>query len=138
MKKFTLAAFAALTLGGAFMALAQDKTTSSYFPDSLVQEKAGPSPESCRQMMSDVSGMSYTQMAMDRKLDLLVSTMNETTGDSKANATAAVVTELVVQRASNRSMQKRMDGKMHMHMMQHAKGGRMNCPMMGGNLPPEK
>jgi hypothetical protein len=136
MKKLTLAALAALAVGGAYMAIAQDKTTSSYFPDSLVQEKTGPSMESCRQMMSDMSGMTDTQMAQDRKIDLLVSRMNETTGDSKANATAAVVTELVVQRNSHRGMQMRMDGKMHMHMMQHAKSGKMNCPMMGGMVPP--
>lgn len=138
MKKLTIAAFAALALGGAFVAFAQDKSTTNYFPDSLVQEKTGPTPESCRQMMSDMAGMADTQGAQDRKIDLLVATMNETTGDSKANATAAVVTELVVQRSSNRGMQRRMDEKMHMHMMQHSKSGRMNCPMMGGMQPAQK
>lgn len=137
MKKITLAAFAALTVGGVYMSFAQAKTPSSYFPDSLVQEKAGMSPDTCRQMMSEVAGMKDAQSAMDRKIDLMVSTMNETTGDSKANATAAVVTELVSQRTLSRGMHSRMDGKMHMHMMMHAKSGRMGCPMMDASIPPK-
>lgn len=136
MKKYGIAALTALAIGAAYMAFGQEKTSSNYFPDSLVQEKTGPTMGQCQQMMADMSGMKDTQSAMDRKLDLLVSTMNETTGDSKANATAAVVTEMVAQRVSIRGMHEKMDGKVHMHMMQHAKGGRMNCPMMGGTIPP--
>lgn len=135
MKRYGIAVLTALTLGGAYMAVAQDKTTSSYFPDSLVQEKAGPTMEMCRQMMSDMGGKSDTESAMDRKLDRLVTTMNETTGDAKAGATSAVVTELVAQRLSMRGMHDRMDAKVRMHMMQHGRGGKMNCPMMMGSMP---
>lgn len=137
MKQLGIAVLTALTLGGASMAVAQDKSQSNYFPDSLVQEKSGPGMGQCQQMMSDMVGMHDTQSAMDRKLDLLVSTMNETTGEAKANATAAVVTELVVQRTSLRSMHERMESKSHIHMMLHAKSGKMNCPMMGGSIPPQ-
>jgi hypothetical protein len=58
---------------------------------------------------------------MDAKLQTLVDEMNKAKGSAKVDKTAAVITELVAQRAI---MQKQMMD-MHPQMMEHMKSGMM-------------
>jgi hypothetical protein len=67
-------------------------------------------------MMKMHEQMMAEMKASEAKLDALVKEMNSATGDSKINAVAAVVNELVHQ---HKAMHGRM-GQMHQHMM----GGR--------------
>lgn len=74
------------------------------------------SPSNMQGMMKMHEQMIAEMKAADAKLDALVKEMNAASGDTKVNAVAAVVTELVRQ---HKSMHERM-GQMHQQMM----GGR--------------
>ncbi len=75
-----------------------------------------PAPSNMQDTMKMHQQMMADMKAGDAKLDALIKDMNAATGESKVNAIAGVVNELVRQ---HKSMHGRM-GQMHEHMM----GGR--------------
>ena len=89
-------------------------------------------------MMAHHKGMMGKMEAMDARLDELIKKMNAATGNKKANATAAVINELVAQRKQMREQMMTMQPEMMKHMMEHMKMGMMKgmedsmskCPMM--------
>jgi len=97
---------------------------------------AGTAPDmaaTCQAMMADQERMMAEMQAADQRLDALVSKMNAASGADKAEATAAVVNEMVTQRRTMRDgMMKRQHGMMA-HMMGHVQAGKDSmamCPMM--------
>lgn len=92
----------------------------------------------CQAMMQKHQQMMEQMAAMDRRLQDLVAEMNRTSGSRKADKIAAVVNELVMQRAQMRDHMMQMVPQMMPHMMQHMQSGMMKgmmegmagCPMM--------
>jgi hypothetical protein len=95
-------------------------------------------------MMAHHKEMMARMEAMDTRLDELVKKMNAATGSRKADAVAAVVNELVVQRKQMREHMMAMQPEMMKHMMGHMHAGMMKgmmesmseCPMMKGMAGP--
>jgi hypothetical protein len=94
----------------------------------------------CKAMMQQHDAMQKHMAEMDAKLQALVDDMNKAKGSAKTEKMAAVINELVAQRAM---MQKHMTEMMPMmmsHMAEHMKMGMMkgmsdsmmSCPMMQG------
>jgi len=94
-------------------------------------------------MMAHHKEMMARVDAMDARLDELVKKMNAATGNKKANATAAVINELVAQRKQMREQMMAMMPEMMKHMMEHMRMGIMKgmedsmakCPMMKSMAP---
>ena len=87
----------------------------------------------CQAMMADHEKMMTEMKAADQRLDELVGTMNAASGTEKADATAAVVNEMVTQRRTMRDGMMKMEGEMMGHMMEHMQAGKDSmamCPMM--------
>ncbi len=87
----------------------------------------------CQAMMADHEKMMAEMKAADQRLDELVAKMNAATGTEKADATAAVVNEMVTQRRTMRGGMMKMEGGMMGHMMEHMQAGKDSmamCPMM--------
>ena len=83
-------------------------------------------------MMAEHQQMMANMRAMDQKLTDLVKKMEAARGTDKVDALAAVVKEMVSQRAQMRDRMFAMQGEMMTHMMQHMsamQGGMMS--MMG-------
>lgn len=98
-------------------------------------QKQGQMTKHCQEMMLRYEKMEAQMEAMDRKLGGLVQQMNQARGDSKVNAMAAVVNELVAQRQQMRGHMMGMHSGMMGHMMEHmggmqGMGGMSSCPMM--------
>ena len=91
-------------------------------------------------MMAMHKEMMTKMEAMDSKLDDMVKKMNAAKGNSKVDATAAVVNELVAQRKQMRAHMMAMQPEMMKHMMEHMHSGMMKgmmeCPMMKGMAGP--
>lgn len=85
-------------------------------------------------MMARHHEMMARMDAMDAKLDDLVKKMDAARGSKKADAVAAVVSELVRQRKEMREHMATMQPEMMHHMMEHMRMGMtksvMECPMM--------
>jgi hypothetical protein len=90
--------------------------------------------EGCQEMMAAHQAMKTEMASMDARLDSLVAAMNAAAGDAKAEATAAVVNELVAQRKVMRDRMMAMGPRMMRHSMHHGGPGGMkpmaDCPMM--------
>lgn len=95
----------------------------------------------CQAMMAKKQKMEEEGLAMAAKLDEMVAQMNAAATSMEPDAMekmAAVITELVAQRKTARSMKMEMQPEMMAHMMHHrdmhgTKGGTkgaMGCPMM--------
>jgi hypothetical protein len=87
----------------------------------------------CQAMMADREKMMADMKDADQRLDDLVSKMNAAAGGEKADATAAVVTEMVTQRRARRDSMMKMQHGMMAHMMEHMQAGKESmamCPMM--------
>jgi hypothetical protein len=87
----------------------------------------------CQAMMADHEKMMAEMQAADQRLDDLVGKMNAASGMEKADATAAVVTEMVTQRRTMRDGMTKMQDAMMAHMMEHMQAGKDSmamCPMM--------
>jgi hypothetical protein len=110
---------ATVSLGRAFELSASASTQQA--PSSAAQHEHEPGQTSAMPNMQDMMKAHQQMMAEmnagDAKLDQLVQQMNAASGQSKINATAAVVTELVRQQRS-----------MHQHL------GQMHQEMMGGMM----
>jgi hypothetical protein len=87
----------------------------------------------CQAMMAEhVKTMAETKAA-DQRLEVLVGAMNAASGQTKADATAAVVNELVTQRRTMRDGMMKMQQDAMSHMMGHMQAGKGSmdmCPMM--------
>lgn len=99
-------------------------------------DKPGMKPD-CAAMMQKHEAMQKHMAEMDAKLQTLVDEMNKAKGSAKTDKTAAVVTELVAQRAMMQKQMKDMHPQMMEHMSEHMKSGMMKamsdsmaCPMM--------
>ena len=98
----------------------------------------------CASMMKDHEAMQKHMAEMDGKLQTLVDEMNKAKGSAKVDKTAAVINELVAQRAMMAKQMMDMQPKMMEHMMEHMKSGMMkgmadsmaSCPMMKGSEKP--
>jgi hypothetical protein len=92
----------------------------------------------CAAMMQQHDAMQKHMAEMDAKLQTLVDEMNKAKGSARVDRTAAVVTEIVAQRAMMQKEMSDMHAKMMEHMMAHMQGGMMKaatesmagCPMM--------
>jgi len=88
----------------------------------------------CAAMMRMHQQMEADRKADDTRLNDLTTKMNEATGDQKTEAMAAVINELVAQRARSREAAEKMQSQMMAHMMLHMQHGAaasaMQCPMM--------
>ena len=87
----------------------------------------------CQAMMADQEKMTAEMKAADQRLDDLVAKMNAAAGTEKADATAAVVNEMVAQRRAMRDGMMKMQHGMMGHMMEHMQAGKdsmAQCPMM--------
>jgi hypothetical protein len=87
----------------------------------------------CQAMMADHEKTMTEMKAADQRLDDLVAKMNAASGMEKADATAAVVNEMVTQRRTLRDGMMKMEGGMMGHMMEHMQAGKdsmAKCPMM--------
>lgn len=90
-------------------------------------------PAKCKAMMAEHEKMMADVKAADARLDALVARMNAASGQAKAVAAAAAVTELVAQRKTAREGTMDMHKKMMGHMMEHMQAGKDSmamCPMM--------
>lgn len=105
-------------------------------PPQAAAAKAKPPvdmPAKCKAMMADHEKMMADMKTADERLDALVATMNAATGTEKADATAAVVREMVAQRRAMRDGMMKMEHEMMAHMMEHMQAGKDSmamCPMM--------
>ena len=89
--------------------------------------------EKCQAMMADQEKMMADMKVADQRLDDLVGKMNAASGVDKAEATAAVVNEMVTQRRTMRDGMMKMQHGMMAHMMGHMQAGKDSmamCPMM--------
>ena len=95
----------------------------------------------CAAMMQQHEAMQKHMAEMDAKLQTLVDDMNKAKGSAKVDKTAAVINELVGQRAMMAKQMMDMQPKMMEHMMEHMRSGMMkgmadsmsSCPMMKGS-----
>jgi hypothetical protein len=105
-------------------------------PKPMAMAKA--TPESgmaakCQAMMAARDKMMTEMKAADERLDDLVAKMNAASGMEKAEATAAVVNEMVTQRRTMRDGMIKMQLGMMGHMMEHMQAGKDSmamCPTM--------
>jgi hypothetical protein len=91
----------------------------------------------CAAMMQQHEAMQKHMAEMDAKLQTLVDEMNKAKGSAKVDKMAAVITELVTQRAMIQKQMADMEEKMMAHMMEHMQDNMKamsdsmaNCPMM--------
>lgn len=120
-------AASAVVLGLAAGAQAQ---THQHAPPA---KPAADMPAACKAMKADHEKMMAETKAADARLDGLVTAMNAASGQAKADAAAAAVTELVAQRKAMRDGMAGMHRKMMGHTMEHMPGGKDSmamCPMM--------
>ncbi len=102
---------------------------------------AGDMAAKCKAMLADREKMMTEMKAADQRLDDLASKMNAASGMAKADATAAVVNEMVTQRRTMRDSMMKMQSGMMAHMMEHMQADMDSmamCPMMkqmGGMKP---
>jgi hypothetical protein len=98
----------------------------------------------CAAMMQQHDAMQTHMAEMNAKLQAMVAEMNKARGSAKVDKAAAVITELVAQRAMMQKQMMEMQPQMMEHMMAHMKSGMMKgmsdsmsgCPMMKmGNAP---
>ena len=105
-------------------------------PKPMAMAKAAPDSgmaAKCQAMLADREKMMTEMKAADQRLEDLVAKMNAASGMEKADATAAVVNEMVTQRRTMRDGMMKMEGGMMGHMMEHMQAGKdsmAKCPMM--------
>ena len=105
-------------------------------PKPMAMAKAAPDSgmaANCQAMMADHEKMMTEMKAANERLDDLVVKMNAASGMEKADATAAVVNEMVIQRRTMRDGMMKMQHGMMGHMMEHMQAGKDSmamCPMM--------
>ncbi len=119
----------------AILALSFSSTLFARMPDG---EKPAMMAD-CAAMMKQHDMMQKHMSDMDAKLQTLVAEMNKATGSAKVDKTAAVVTEMVMQRSMMQKQMMEMHPKMMGHMKAHMGNGKgmagsmSDCPMMKGS-----
>ena len=109
---------------------------ASPMPQHQMTDQMKMSPdmaEKCKAMMAEHEKMAADMKAADKKLDELVTKMNNAPASAKLEATTAVVTELVKQRhAMDGGMMKMQQGMMShtMESLPEGKESMVMCPMM--------
>ena len=99
-----------------------------------------PAMPDCAAMMQKHKAMQQHMEEMSAKLQTLVDQMNQAKGSARVDRMAAVINELVAQRAMMQKQMMDMHPKMMEHMMGHMQSGMMSgmsksmdgCPMMKG------
>lgn len=118
---------------------AQQPTPAPAPPAHKMEMPGKPGMMMDEKMMDDSMMARHKEMmakmdAMDARLDDLVKKMDAAKGSRKADAVAAVVSELVHQRKEMRQHMMAMQPEMMHHMMEHMRmgmmKGMMDCPMM--------
>jgi hypothetical protein len=109
-------------------------------PPQAATAKAKPQSDMAADMAAKCEAMRAAQQKMmaetkvaDQRLDDLVGRMNAASGMDKAEATAAVVNEMVTQRRTMRDGMMKMQHEMMAHMSEHMHAGKDSmamCPMM--------
>lgn len=87
----------------------------------------------CQVVMADHQKMMTEMKGADERLNDLVAKMNTASPKEEANATAAVVTEMVAQRRTMMNSMAKDQQEMMAHMMEHMQAGKDSmamCPMM--------
>ena len=87
----------------------------------------------CQAMMADHQKMMTEMKDADQRLDDLIGKMNAASGLERADATAAVVNEMVTQRRTMKDGMMKDQHGMMAHMMEHMQAGKDSmamCPMM--------
>ena len=128
MKRMIVGTALALFLAPALFAQMPEGETHGMMPD-------------CAEMMQQHEAMQKHMAEMDAKLQALVDDMNKARGSARIDKMAAVINELVSQRAMMQKQMMDMHPKMSEHMMEHMKSGMMKgmsesmaeCPMMKGD-----
>lgn len=91
--------------------------------------------DACKAMMAKHEKLMTDLKAMDQKLDDMVAAMNKESGSKKADAMAAVLTEMVKQRKAMRDAMAEMQMADETHQRQHMCMAMMasmgGCSMMG-------
>ncbi|HWR54258.1 MAG TPA: hypothetical protein VN428_24335 [Bryobacteraceae bacterium] len=92
----------------------------------------GAMADRCKAMMAKHDQMMAEMKKMDATLDEKLQAMRSARGESKVEAMAAVITEMVEQRRQGRERMMEMQHSAMQHMSEHmAQGGvQMQCPMM--------
>ena len=104
-------------------------TAKAKPPSAMVADMSA----KCQAMMADHEKMMTEMKAADQRLNDLVAKMNAAAGVEKADATSAVVSEMVAQRLAMRDGMMKMEHGMMTHMMEHMQTGKDSmamCPMM--------
>ncbi len=92
-----------------------------------------PMPAGCKAMMVKHEQAMADMKAVDVRQDALVVKMNKASGNDKARATAALVTDMVASRRSMHDGMMTMQHEMMGHMAEHMQAGKESmdsCPMM--------
>jgi predicted transcriptional regulator len=87
----------------------------------------------CKDMVAHHEKMMADMKAADQRLDELVATMKQASGQTKVDAVAAVVTEMVAQRKTMNERMMQMHQQTMGHMGEHMQAGAKSmamCPMM--------
>ncbi len=116
---------ATLMIGGAFAQESQPK------PMKHGGMMSGSIADQCKQMMAMKEKMKAEQTAKEESLDRMVTSMNAAKGSAKVAATAAAVSEMVIQRKQMMASAAMMEE----HMMRPAaemNSAMAECPMMKG------
>jgi hypothetical protein len=109
-------------------------------PAKLSRDAQSAMTDQCKDMMAMHNQMAADMKAMDAKLDLKVAAMDAAGGNSKVDAMATVINEMVSQRKEMMANMMSMQNKMMAHMGEHMgqSGGQAMrqsmalCPMMKG------
>jgi len=123
------AASAALVL--AAQAVPQKPSEAVQNPSEAVS--GHPIPPRCKAMMVEHEQAMAGMKAADARQDALVVKMNKASGNDKARATAALVTDMVASRRSMHDGMMTMQHEMMGHMAEHMQAGKESmdsCPMM--------
>ena len=130
---------AAVAASGAALVIAASPAFAARTPQehqhaapAKVKPQAGMDAK-CQAMMAEKQTMMADMKAADQRIDGLVATMNAASGMAKADATTAVVSEMVMQQRIMRDSKMKLDQDMMAHMMEHMQAGKdsmAGCPMM--------
>ncbi len=115
----TIVTIALLNAAVLSLAWAAQPGNNAHNADMAVRTGVATSPESCAEMKNMCDDMTSKQKERDTRLNRLVSTMNDASGQAKVDAMAAVISELVTQRNETRAHTMHTDVAMKEHMLRH-------------------
>ncbi len=128
-----LLASAMLVAAGASQAQQATTPHQEHPTADKVKPQAHDMMAKCKAAMAGQEKMMADMKAADQRLDGLVAKMTSASGPAKVDATAAAVSELVVQRKAMRESMMKMHHDTMGHMAEHMRAGPESmamCPMM--------